>query len=162
MRRAIFLFPNRRQVIDSLLSSSWYYQRPRLLIGSDRIGPISDEHFVKLIRVGEIQSDIAICSPEITKDEWVQAGRMNISSIQERIEQRYAEQQRRARKEERKRETAARNLERLCHAVSAAVSDGRVTLHEREQLVNFARAAKIPTQRWKRYFTMRQIGSSKR
>ena len=48
------------------------------------------------------------------------------------------------RKEERTRAIAIGNKERLIRAVSAAVADGQISLREREQLLAFARAAKIP------------------
>ncbi len=144
--RTVFLFPNRNQNIDSLLTSSWYYNRPRLLFGSDQIGPISDEQFVQLVRAGEIDDDFEVSSPQLTGSQTVNAGRINFSIIQEQIEQRHAELQRRQRKEARKQAIAIDSRERLARAIVSAVSDGQVTLREREQLLQFAQAARIPEE----------------
>jgi hypothetical protein len=141
--RAVFLYPNRDHVIDSLLSSIWYYQRPRLLFGSEEVGPITDTQFIQLIRAGQIESDFDIRSPELTRNEVIAAARINVAVIQERIDQRNAESQRRQKKDGRKQAVAANNMQRIMRGVATAVSDGQITFREREKLFEFARAAKI-------------------
>ena len=132
--RTVFLYPNRSQIIDSLLSSSWYYQRPRLLFGSEEVGPIADAEFLKRLRAGDIDSDFEIRSPEFTRNQSVIAARLNLITVQEQIDQRNAESQRRQRKDDRQTSVAAENRQRLTRAVVAAVADGQITFREREKL----------------------------
>lgn len=140
----MYLFPNRTGSIDSVLYTEWSYRRRRLLLPPEQIGPISDERFIELIRKEEIQTNTEVASPQITKSQWVEAARIPLQALHDRVEQRKAEKLRAERKEKRQRDVAAHNRQLLNRAISAAVADGRVSLNERKQLLDFARAAKIP------------------
>jgi tellurite resistance protein len=140
----VFLFPNRSTNIQDRLACTWLYRRPKLLVGSEVIGPLTDDEFLQAIRLQNIATDTEVSSPDVTKGEWVLAQRITLSTIQERIEQRQAEKMRLERKEGRQRERDKRNMEVLHSAIATAISDGRITLSERGQLLQFAQAAQIP------------------
>src|SRR5262245_23490209 len=70
-QRKVFIYPNRNSKIEHLLSCEWKYRRPRLLLPPEVVGPISDEQFLSAVRDGSIDTETEICSPEVTKGEWI-------------------------------------------------------------------------------------------
>jgi hypothetical protein len=142
--RKVFLFPNRDTSAEGRLSFTWHYRRPKLLLGSDIVGPLTDDEFLEAVRLNNITTETEVNSPQVTNGEWVQAKRIVLTTIQERIEQRQSEWRRVEKKEGRRRERNTRNMETLRRAISSAISDGQVTLRERDQLRQFAQSAEIP------------------
>ncbi|PQO42810.1 HIRAN domain-containing protein [Blastopirellula marina] len=143
-RRKVWVFSNRQNVIDSALTTNWYFKRPRFLLTDEQVGPISDEKFLELMTSPEGSRVVSVRSPEFTADSWVEPEQINLEFIQTKVQQRSAEQARRARKEQRRQETHAKNRQTLTRAISMAVSDGNISLKERSKLHDFAKRAGIP------------------
>lgn len=145
-KREVWIFPNRTASIDANLATTWYYKKLKLVLGHQTIGPISGEEFLAVHSTGKLFDDSQVMSPELTDGIWVELQRLNLTVLQNRIEQRLSERNRKQTAEQRKNEIAAENRRRLQRAVSTAISDGRISLSERGQLVDFAVKAGIPTQ----------------
>ena len=142
------LFPNRTASIDAKLGTTWYYKKLKLVLGHQTIGPISGEEFLAVYSAGKLYDDTQVMSPELTHGNWVDLHRMNLTVLKNRIgAHALSERSRRqTTAQQRKNEIAAENRRRLQRAVSTAISDGRITLNERSQLVDFAVKAGIPSQ----------------
>jgi uncharacterized membrane protein YebE (DUF533 family) len=144
--REVWIYPNRTVSIDSNLATTWYYKKLKLVLGHQTIGPISGEEFLAVHAAGKIFDDTQVMSPELTDGNWVDLQRLNLTVLKNRIEQRQSERNRKQTAQQRKNEIAAEGRRRLQRAISTAISDGRVTLNERSQLVDFAVKVGIPTQ----------------
>lgn len=144
-QKIVRVLDNRSSSIIDKLSSSWTYERPKLLglLGSRMVGPVTDTEILALIARGEIESESIVKSPQMTNNQEVSAGRFNFSIIREMCNQRIAEEQRLQNVEARKNARDAKNRETLIQGISKAVSDGNVTLSERTQLLAFASKAGI-------------------
>ena len=141
--RVVWLFPNVLGSIASQISSDWLYLKDRLLRKPEETGPITDEEFLQLIESGLIAPETSVKSPTMTSDQWVLAGRVKRDLIRAQVSQRAAELLRLRRVGERKAQAEIDNREKLIRAVEQAVSDGRVSLNEREKLLSFAQATGI-------------------
>jgi tellurite resistance protein/DNA-directed RNA polymerase subunit RPC12/RpoP len=142
----VWLFDNRSALIASKLSSSWTYERPKLLglLGSQMIGPITDSEFLSLLARGEIQRDANVMSPELTMNQEVPLAKINISFIREMCNQRAAEEQRLKKLRIRESQKNIRNRETLLQGIRKAISDGNLSLNERNKLQAFAEQTGIP------------------
>lgn len=143
-KKRVWVYANRNQVIDSALSSRWYFKRPRFLLPDETIGPIPDDQFLAVIDSPDSERIIAVRSPEFTKENWIDLADVKVELVRARVEQRLAEQRRRARIERKRQEANAKNRQTLMQAIKTAVSDGTVTLNERSKLFTFAEKAGIP------------------
>ena len=102
------------------------------------VGPISDTEFLGLVARGEIDRESFVQSPELTKNEEVSAGRVNISIVREMCGQREAEEQRLRNVQARENQRDSKNRETLLKGIKKAISDGNLSLNERTQLHAFA------------------------
>lgn len=139
-KRSVWVFDNRSAPIGSKLTSSWFYERPKLLglLGSRMMGPISDVEFIELVTMGEIDRNLSVQSPELTQNKEVQAGKLNLSMIREMCSQRAAEEQRLRNVLARENERDAKNRDTLLQGIRKAIGDGNLSLNERTQLNAFA------------------------
>jgi tellurite resistance protein len=142
----VWLYDNRTDSIASKLSSSWTYERPKLLglLGSKMVGPITDSEFLSLLARGEIERDATVLSPELTGNQEVSIARVNISFIREMCSQRVAEEQRLKKLQIRENQKNVRNRETLLQGIQKAISDGNLSLNERSKLQAFAAQTGIP------------------
>jgi len=108
------------------------------------VGPIPDIEFLGLVDRGEIDRESVVQSPELTNNQAIAAGRVNISAIREMVNQRTAEEQRLRNVQSRENQRDSKNREILLHGIKKAISDGHLTLNERAQLNSFASKAGIP------------------
>ena len=131
--------------ISDQLSTLWFYKRNRLLRSAEEVGPVSDEQFLTLINHKEIDAQTEVRSPQLTEDKYVLGNLVPISTIQELVEQRKAEQQRLERRAERKREIDSKNRQKLVCAIELFIADGTVSFTEKSKLLEFGQAAGIPT-----------------
>ncbi|MEQ1831336.1 MAG: hypothetical protein ABL921_35645, partial [Pirellula sp.] len=139
-KKPVWVFDNRATSIAQKLSSIWMYERPKLLglLGTRMVGPISDTEFLGLVARGEIDRESFVQSPELTKNQEVSAGRVNISLVREMCGQREAEEQRLRNVQTRENQRDAKNRETLLQGIKKAISDGNLSLNERTQLHAFA------------------------
>jgi tellurite resistance protein/DNA-directed RNA polymerase subunit RPC12/RpoP len=139
-KKPVWVFDNRATSIAQKLSSIWMYERPKLLglLGTRMVGPISDTEFLGLVARGEIDRESFVQSPELTKNQEVSAGRVNISIVREMCGQREAEEQRLRNVQARENQRDAKNRETLLQGIKKAISDGNLSLNERTQLHAFA------------------------
>jgi tellurite resistance protein/DNA-directed RNA polymerase subunit RPC12/RpoP len=139
-KKTVWVFENRTTPIASRLTSTWMYERPKLmgLLGSRMVGPIADTEFLDLVTQGQIDRDFIVQSPELTKNQEIPVGRVNLSIIREMCNQRTAEEQRLRNVQARENLRAAKNREILLQGIKKAVSDGNLSLNERNQLHAFA------------------------
>jgi tellurite resistance protein len=143
-QRVVQLFPNQDEVIDERLLTHWYYRQLRLLFGEKEVGPIYDSALLSLIRSGSIDGGTEVRSPQATRNEWVTLARVNVALIQERIDQRIAESQRRERLIEAQRAADKANRDKLRRAIRTSVEDGILTSNEQQAIRQFAATAGIP------------------
>lgn len=141
--RVVVLHPNRDAIIDDLLKSRWYYRRMRLIRGVEDVGPIDDVDLMSLIQKEHLDASSEVMSPELTNGQWVVLGRIKLSAVSERIEQREAEHQRRQRFADRKRKADRENRAKLKRGIRSAIESGSISSGQREAIRKFALAAGI-------------------
>lgn len=156
-KRVVQLFPNQHDVIDEHLTSRWSYRKLRLLFGEKEIGPIVDAEFLSRARQGEICSDTEVCSPEATQNQWVTFGQVNVALLQERIDQRAAEQRRREQWIERQRTIDKENRDKLRQAIRTFLADGVFTSNEQQAVRQFAAATAISDAEVQHFLTEESV-----
>ncbi len=139
-KKPVWVFDNRATLYCAEALVIWMYERPKLLglLGTRMVGPISDTEFLGLVARGEIDRESFVQSPELTKNQEVAAGRVNISIVREMCSQREAEEHRLRNVEARENQQDAKNRETLLQGIKKAISDGNLSLNERTQLHAFA------------------------
>ena len=143
-QKPVILVPNDREVVDDRLTSGWYYQRLRLLKGREDVGPIPDTEFLAMVQKGHIAAGDSVKSPEITKNQWVDVAQIRLSSVSDRVEQRFAERQRRERVRTRRENADRENRQRLKTGIRKLIQTGAITTKHRQQIEAFAVKAGIP------------------
>jgi DNA-directed RNA polymerase subunit RPC12/RpoP len=136
----VWLLPNATNAISSQLVSEWFYMKDRLLRKPEETGPVMDEEFLQLLTTGSIAPETQVKSPSMTNGQWVTASRINTSMIKAQVSQRAAEVARLHRVAQRQAQADSSNREKLFRAIQQAVSDGRISVNEREQIYGFAKA----------------------
>jgi tellurite resistance protein/DNA-directed RNA polymerase subunit RPC12/RpoP len=138
--KSVWVYDNRGTSIFARLTSTWMYERPKLLglLGSRMVGPVSDTEFLALVARGEIDNDCFVQSPELTKNQEVTAGRLNFSIVKEMCSQREAEEQRVRNLQIREQQRDTKNREILLQGIRKAIADGSLSSNERSQLLAFA------------------------
>ncbi|MCU0711581.1 MAG: HIRAN domain-containing protein [Pirellula sp.] len=144
-KKPVWVFENRFEPISPKLNSTWMYERPKLLglLGSRMVGPITDTEFLELMQTGELDRDSFVKSPELTRNQEIEAGRVNLSVVRDMCNQRAAEEQRLRNLHTRATQRDAKNRETLVQGIKKAISDGNLSLNERTQLHAFANKAGI-------------------
>lgn len=142
--KPVTFLDNQGRVIDDQLSTTWHYKAPKLIVGIQIVGPISDAHLIDLIDDRTVDGRTDVMSPEVTKGEWVQLSRIKIEGIKDRITQRIAEKDRRYRLQERKKQADRDNREKLKRGIQSAIESGAITSNHRKTFAKFATAAGIP------------------
>lgn len=142
-QNVVWPFANKKSDIASKLTSSWQYMRDRLLRKPGATGPIVDTEFLSLVADGTIFPEAQVNSPTFTQGQWVELKSVNLKLVELQIRQRSAEAKRVLREQERATRAKAANRQKLVRAIQQAVSDGRVSLKEREQIFAFRKAAGI-------------------
>ncbi|WP_164100992.1 HIRAN domain-containing protein [Candidatus Laterigemmans baculatus] len=140
----IVLVNNHDRVVDDQLTTTWYYRRLRLLRGREEVGPIPDTQLLELIDAEQIDGSTEVMSPELTKDTWVELGRVKLSLVRERIAQRAAEHTRRQKAEERRRRAELQNRAKLKRGIRSAIETGSLSSGHRAAVEQFALKAGIP------------------
>jgi hypothetical protein len=138
------LLPNEQENIDARLVTHWFYRKQRLLFSEKEIGPIIDSEFLSLVRSGAIGGVTEVRSAEATRNDWVALSQINLALVQERVDQRLAERDRREQLLERKRMVDWANRDKLRRAIRDFVADGVLTINEQQAVRQFATAAGIP------------------
>lgn len=110
------------------------------------VGPISDTEFLGLVARGELDRESFVQSPELTNNQEVTVGRVNISIVREMCNQREAEEQRLRNVQARENQRAVKNRETLLQGIKKAISDGNLSMNERTQLHAFASKTGITEQ----------------
>ena len=122
-----------------------------MFFGEETIGPVSDTLFLQLIQQGEIDRESIVQSPQLTSNQDIEAGKLNLPLIRQIQQQRIAELLRLDNVTKRLTAKQNKNREILRNGVKQAIADGRVTLQERTQLFEFADKAGIPRQELESY-----------
>ena len=138
--KAVHVFANQSSAITNRLFTEWYFKRPRVLmiLGDETVGPVSDGDFLQLIQRGEIDRETIVRSAQLTSNNEVPAGKLNLQIIREIQLQRLAEIQRVDNLTKRLTNQQNKNREILRSGVKQAIADGRISAKERTQLVEFA------------------------
>ncbi|QDV84968.1 HIRAN domain protein [Stieleria magnilauensis] len=142
--KPVVLVDNKSKVADDALSSSWFYQRMRLLRGREDVGPISDLEFLEMVKKGHIAAGDEVKSPELTKGKWVEVSKLKLAVVSERINQRDAERKRRTNAQIRQQKADQENRAKLKRGIRSAIESGRISSQHRQAIENFALAAGIP------------------
>lgn len=130
--------------VDHLLSTSWYYQRIRLIRGREDVGPITDVEFLAMVQKEHVAAGDEVKSPELTAGKWVDIARLNLSVVEERIRQREAEQQRRQNSLARRRKADQENRLKLKRGIRRIIDTGSISASNRDAIEKFATGAGIP------------------
>lgn len=139
----VVLVDNQNANVDHLLSTSWFYQRIRLIRGREDVGPITDVEFLAMVQKGQLAAGDEVKSPELTASNWVDVARLNLSVVEERIRQRKAEQRRRHNALARRRKADQENRIKLKRGIRLIVESGTISASNREAIEKFATAAGI-------------------
>ena len=124
-----------------------------MFFGEETIGPVSDTLFLQLIQQGEIDRESIVQSPQLTSNQDIEAGKLNLPLIRQIQQQRIAELLRLDNVTKRLEAKQNKNRGILRNGVKQAIADGRVTLQERTQLFEFADKAGIPRQELELYLS---------
>ncbi|MFK7735156.1 MAG: HIRAN domain-containing protein [Pirellulaceae bacterium] len=144
-QHAVWVYDNASEDGGAVLHSTWQYMKERVLRKPEPTGPISDVEFLKLVDDGTIYPEAKVKSAFFTNDQWVAFGSTKPNLVRLQIEQRRAEIQRRKQAQDKQVQRDAANREKLIRAIEQAVSDGRVSLKEKEQIFAFSEKAGIPS-----------------
>lgn len=145
-KSVVWVYPNRNEPIESRLTSTWKYKKLKFLVTFETVGPVSDEEFIALHTADKLCEDMQVFSPEFTGSQWIELAHVNLDLVRAQIAQRQAEAKRVARGIARRADANAKNRAIIQRAIVTAVSDGQVTLNERNQLFEFGKRAGIPQQ----------------
>ncbi len=144
-QHAVWVYDNTADDGKAMLHSTWYYMKERVLRKPEPTGPISDVEFLKLVDDGTIYPGAEVKSQSFTNDQWVAFGATQSNLVRLQVKQRRAETQWRERALERRAQRDAANRGKLIRAIEQAVSDGRVSLKEKQQIFAFSEKARIPS-----------------
>lgn len=150
-KRIVLLLTNQQDIIDARLTTHWFYRKLRFLFGEKEVGPVIDSDFLSLVRRGAVGVDTEVRSSEATRNEWVTLAQVNVALIQERVDQRIAEQIRREQLIERQRTVDRANRDKLRRTIRDFVEDGVLTINEQQAVQQFATAAGIPSSEVRQY-----------
>ncbi|TWU67658.1 HIRAN domain-containing protein [Crateriforma conspicua] len=142
-KRSVVLVPNGRGDVEEFLSSTWFYQRTRILRGREEIGPIPDTEFLEMVQKEHITVGDPVKSPQMTKGQWVDFSRINLQSVSDRIEQRLAERKRREAVELRRVKVGQENRQKLKRGIRSALQGGGLSSRHRQAIEKFAIEAGI-------------------
>lgn len=137
------LFPNQSSDVRQKLDAVWFYTKPKLLVLTKDVGPISNQAFLELVDNNVIKSNSDIRSPELTSDEWYPLDDVNLSVARELAAQLAAETNRLQQIQQRREAAARENRERIRRLIRDAIADGDLTSRESASIDEFATRARI-------------------
>lgn len=144
-QKPVVLVRNRTGNVDEQLSTSWYYQRLRLIRGREDVGPISDVDFLGMVQKGHVAAGDEVKSPVLTGGQWVDVARLDLAKVEARIRQREAERQRRSRAIAQRQKADQENRLKLKRGIRRIIETGRISSSNREAIEKFAVSAGIPS-----------------